>query len=561
MNIRKLLQKGYFPKELPPPFSSDQFSRKSASVLRKWNNLLRRMERPIGSESNNDARKRFREDYVHKYGSSSCMNFSLAKGIHSRRQLGIPNPKQYHDLCKIVVENWAKLKEIYNLSDLSASKPVESGATTRSVRTKSKSLNEFKFQLIDKALNKRFELRLDINSFYPSIYTHSISWAIMGRDLAKKYFKLKSKSPQNWSRILTFDVYAKLYAVCELLDTLVRNCQERQSVGLPIGPDISFILAEIIGNRMDSEILEVNRGVEYQCTRYYDDYYFYVNTYGDAEKILKNVQGILNAYSLETNESKVKIKELPFSFEPPWISTLSAFRFTSANKHEVLSFFSVVFQLVEENPNDSGWIITHGLGRFEYGNIRIPKESWEVFLNLLIKTMLIDPSNIDKFLKIVLSYKGRLARITKIKIGGMLQTILETHLGLNHAFEISWALWIAKSLLIKIDSRLLGDILHGTDYISKVICLDLISSNLFKGRRPSLTHLENDLDENDLFSEKWLFSYESIMQGWLTPSRNIILGHEYFKILSNYRILFYDPTIQISPEFNEEEYRATSLPF
>ena len=548
MNVKKILEKGYFPKELPPPFETIQFAGKSQYIRKKWENILNREKIPKRGESNNQAKKRFSEDYVFKYGSSKCLTFSLTKGIYSRRKIEIPNPKQFHDLSKIVVDNWKTIRNTYNLSEFSASTPIEKDAK-RAVRTKSKTLNNFKFQLIELSFNKRYELRLDISNFYPSIYTHSISWAIMGKKLSKKYFKKKNSPRINWTNLLTTDANAQTYSICEKLDMLVRNCQERQSIGLPIGTDISFILAEIIGNRLDYEINQRLKDVDFKGTRYYDDYYFYTNTFNDTEKILKTTQQVLNDFQLETNESKVHIKEIPFSFESKWASELSTYRFKSINKYEIRNFFSVLFRLVEDNPKDSSWIFLYALGRFEYGNIKISKENWDLFLNLLIKTVVIDTSNIDQFLKILLSYKTYLTKKSKEKIKEVLVQKIIEHLSLNHSFEVSWALWILKSFNIKIDIEIILSVLKSDDYTSKLICLDIIHSRTFVGKKPNLSFLKNDLSANDLFNEKWLFTYESIKQGWLNPTKKVIEKHEYFKLLFNYNVSFYNIENQIDTTF------------
>jgi hypothetical protein len=52
-----------------------------------------------------------------------------------------------------------------------------------------------------------------------------------------------------------------------------------------------------------------------------------------------------------------------------------------------------------------------------------------------------------------------------------------------------------------------------------------------------------------LFTEKWLYTYESIIQNWLTPTRQIIEGHKYFELLKNQNVSFYDTTKQIETRF------------
>ncbi len=547
MNVKRILQKGFFPKELPPPFTTASFADKAQYIYTQWENLQTLERVPLPGESGNDVKKRFASKFE-VYNSSKYQVFSLAKGLYSRRKLGIINPKQYHDLSRLIVKKWPTIRQTHTLSDFSASTPVEKDST-RAVRTKSTSLNNFKFLLIEKSFNKRFELRLDISQFYPTIYTHSIPWAILGKETAKKYFVQKNNRSTNWNSLLLTDPNAALYDFCDKLDMLVRNCQERQSIGLPIGPDIFFILAEVIGNRIDNEIAKKLSKIEYSSTRYYDDYYFYTNSYNDAENVLKIVQHALNEFQLETNESKVKIKELPFSFEPSWTIKLSTFKFNTVSKYEIRNYFSVLFSLIEENPKDSSWIIGYALTRFEYGNVRIKKNDWDFFLTLLIKSLLIDASNIDQFLRILLSYRLFLTSNSKIKISDILHRIIKEHLILNHSFEVSWALWVLKTFNLKCENNLIKSILRSEDYVSRLICLDINSRNLIKSNTISLKHYSSRLNTNDLFTEKWLYTYESIAQNWLTPTRHIINGHKYFELLKNHSIKFYDTNKQIETRF------------
>lgn len=272
MNVKRMLEKGFFPKELPPPFNTTSFADRAQYIHTQWTNLQNIEKVLLPGESNNAMKLRYANAFD-IYGSSKYLTFSLAKGLYSRRKLGIVNPKQYHDLSRLIVENWATIRNTYNLSDISASTPVENNAS-RAVRTKSESVNNFKFLLIEKSFNKRYELRLDIAQFYPTIYTHGIPWAILGKEMAKRYFVQKTNRTTTWSTIVAADPNASIYDFCDKLDMLVRNCQERQSIGLPIGPDVFFILAEVIANRIDNEITSKLTGLDYTATRYYDDYYF-----------------------------------------------------------------------------------------------------------------------------------------------------------------------------------------------------------------------------------------------------------------------------------------------
>ena len=549
MKLKKLLQDGYFPKELPPPFHTKSFGEKSRFVISKWQKLLADEQLQKPGELQKDAKNRFNENFTQKYGSSKLIEYSISKGVYSRRKLEIPNPKQYLDLSQAIVDNWKIINDTYKISSYSESKPVLHKAK-RSIRTKSKSWNNFKFELIEKSFNRKVELKIDISNFYPTIYTHSIPWGLLGKVDAKKYFKIKNSKPSQWATLLATDPKAQTYRVADFIDTLVRNCNERQSIGIPIGPDTSFLLAELIGCRIDFEIHNKINKISHECIRYYDDYFFYVDTHGEAENILKIVQRILYDFQLETNENKVGIKEIPLRYIENWSITLSNFKFQNNDKYELRNYFTILYSIVDSNKGNSSWIINYGLTRFEYGNVKIKKENWQIFLSLLLQTILIDPSNIKQIFKIILSYKTYVNPKSKERIASVLDKIITEHISLNHSFEVSWSLWFYKSFNIKCKSETISSVLKSHDEISKLVALDLIDSKLFLGKKPTLTELAKSLTSQSLFDEHWILAYEAYKKNWLDfKGRNILSSNDFFNILNYYDISFYDVNLQLKTEF------------
>ncbi|KCZ72043.1 hypothetical protein ANME2D_01444 [Candidatus Methanoperedens nitroreducens] len=63
-----------------------------------------------------------------------------------------------------------------------------------------------------------------------------------------------------------------------------------------------------------------------------------------------------------------------------------------------------------------------------------------------------------------------------------------------------------------------------------------------------LSTINENLTEDSLFEEKWILTYESIIHGWLSPiGPNPLEVNEYFKILKDNNIKFYDETIIAKP--------------
>src|SRR5690606_26294321 len=80
-------------------------------------------------------------------------------------------------------------------------------------------------------------LYADFSRYFPTIYTHALEWAVHGKAASKAALRSKPK------RILWGSE----------LDTYVRCMQDGQTQGLPIGPDTSYILAELLGSAIDEE--------------------------------------------------------------------------------------------------------------------------------------------------------------------------------------------------------------------------------------------------------------------------------------------------------------------
>jgi hypothetical protein len=143
-----------------------------------------------------------------------------------------------------------------------------------------------------------------MHPYYPSIYTHSIPWAL--------HTKITAKAKRHDKKLLG-----------NRLDALVRKTQHDQTIGIPIGPDSSVIIAEIIGTEIDRYLRDkIPDLVGY---RYVDDMYFYFDDQAKAEICLKEIQHIFKELELQINIEKTSIKNLPCGIEDEWVIALRTF--------------------------------------------------------------------------------------------------------------------------------------------------------------------------------------------------------------------------------------------
>jgi hypothetical protein len=132
------------------------------------------------------------------------------------------------------------------------------------------------------------------------------------------------------------------------------------------------------------------------------------------------------------------------------------------------------------------------------------------------------------------------------KIGSLVEEILKIHAPMGHSYEISWALWLAKTFNITITESTADDIFKSYDVIPILMALDLKNKNLLVSSLDLTTIIERT--EDSLFEEKWILTYESIIHEWLPPiTPNPLETNEYFKILKDNNIKFYDESIKAKP--------------
>lgn len=147
-------------------------------------------------------------------------------------------------------------------------------------------------------LDAHFLVKADIATCFPSIYTHSIPWALHDISEAKKNRSLELAG--------------------NLLDKCTQCTRDKQTNGLLIGPHSSNIISEIILTKID---LQLQRKY-HKVTRHIDDYCFYAKSFDEAEQFIKDLGLELRAYEMSLNEKKTKILSLPRPSEDDWILVL-----------------------------------------------------------------------------------------------------------------------------------------------------------------------------------------------------------------------------------------------
>ena len=141
----------------------------------------------------------------------------------------------------------------------------------------------------------------DISTCFPSMYAHSIPWALHGRNVAKKSTSLSLAG--------------------NLLDKATQSARDSQTNGLLVGPHTSNIISEIILTDIDRDL--VQKGYT-RLRRHIDDYTYYAKTHEEAHGFVRDLEISLRKYELMLNGKKTEIRSLPQPIEVDWRRDLHA---------------------------------------------------------------------------------------------------------------------------------------------------------------------------------------------------------------------------------------------
>ncbi len=504
MTLFDTLSRGYFPKELPNPFVTTSF----ATAVTAPGIAL-----PIDFGYNFSGISKPRPGKPTKY--------SHARGGLLRRQLHLPNPVQYYLLCRELDSNWGALLPHIGGTDLSATNPVLApngraiqGAFTQDMRSE---------LAVQTRLNQRYILRTDISMFYHSIYTHSIPWALHTKATAK--------------------TNRGMGLLGNRLDWLLRNNQDGQTVGIPIGPDTSLVIAEILMQKCDAELLAACPGI--RGHRFIDDYELSFWHRAEAEGAFHRLEKILADYELALNPLKTEIVELPCAYEAPWVSPLRSFEFRSTpagQRRDLFRYFDLAFEFNGQYSDDA--VLQFAVGRLR--SLQVDASNWEVFQQLLLNCATPEPAALPYVLESINSRANASMAPALVEIGRVVNSLIIDHAALVHSSEVAWALWACLALGITVTPEAANQVSKCADSVVALLALHCEARGLV-GAPLDHTLWSCFMKQEELYEEHWLLSYEANLKGWL-PSQgggDHVSADPNFQFLKAAGVSFYDVTMAV----------------
>ena len=244
-----------------------------------------------------------------------------------------------------MVTNWAQIMPFVAGTAISATHPEDKatvhyidGHLPQSARSE---------EARKKRLGRRFVLQADVSRFYSGIYTHSIPWAM--------HSKATAKANQTMSLL------------GNRIDALVRLGQDQQTIGIPIGPDTSLVIAEMIMQKCDAYLL--NEVPNVQGFRFIDDFELSCMSHAEAEHAHHKLEVCLSDFELALNPVKTSIRELPLPLEAPWVTELKRAKPRKPQVQQAADLahlFDVAFALHWEYPGAA--VLQFAISLLQYEN-------------------------------------------------------------------------------------------------------------------------------------------------------------------------------------------------
>ncbi len=217
-------------------------------------------------------------------------------GCYAWRPLQLIHPVLYVDLVNCLTEesHWDELKKRFsefqrNPKIECASIPIIANGSgrTQTAQQVTSWWKKVEQKSLEKAIDFTSVYLTDITDCYGSFYTHSIAWALMGREEAK--------------------ANRKKNVLGNLIDAKIQNMSYGQTNGIPQGSVLMDFIAELILGYVDLILSEkiAQTGIDvYHIIRYRDDYRIFCNNSQDGELILKFLTEVLIDIGLKLNSAK-----------------------------------------------------------------------------------------------------------------------------------------------------------------------------------------------------------------------------------------------------------------
>ncbi len=490
-----LIKCGYFPENLP----QNVFTTKNLIVhIKKGFNVFSDLEKNLKAIS---------------VRSTPCHIISCYKNEMERRLVSVPHIETFMILTKEIETNRIKIDDMFFKNTHSYSsdvKPYEiEGYEVRS--------NFYKNYLerTSYSLGFKYLLKIDLSKCYENIYTHSLTWAMLGKEKAKQEYKKNERDR------------SKDYKQYDKFDSKVRAVNNNETKGIPTGPLTSRVISEIVLTEVDNEL----KAIHPHFKRYVDDYNFLFKTQAEAEIFLPKFQRVLYEYKLHINTEKTEIQKYPYSINHNLSVELGKYDFVKYGYLNYIERFNELFLLGNKGALKFGLKVLK--------SHKIPEKEKEIVQAHLINLMISYPNLSEYVFKITELNDFFVSK----RIKETMNTLLFESIVNSHDIEMIWIMLYMIKFDIRIEAKTICSILDKKEVFSCILVLDYIYQNkMFKlvTINSAIDNLKSELQQESIYGDKWLLIYESCLNDWIKGLKEVVNKSKFLKSALHNNINFYE---------------------
>lgn len=424
------------------------------------------------------------------------VDYDSMRNINIPRPIGIPTPMGYERLCNCLKQYWTEIQQHFHTTTANQ-KHIVSRVHIRKMRdTDALFQMNYKNWRIDGTpepdiiLGKRFMVAADISNCFPSLYTHALPWALVGKATAKQNASRKNE----WYN---------------QIDHWAQRSKNGETHGVLIGPHTSNILAEIILCKIDEKLCE-----KWEYTRNIDDFCCYVYNREDADAFLVDLNRGLKEFDLSLNHKKTEIIELPVGAVECWVHQLQnqSLYFEKFQPYvdyrEVQTFTDFCIQLMAKNK-DNASIILYALKVLQ--KHKLTRSAQKYLAKTTVSLAFIYPYIVPLLDSCIFEP----CSVSTPEIEKYVNLIYDHYLQKNYFEACSYALYYATKYDIKISSFVITSIIEKNDCILSLMALIYCRKENDVVGLKALKDYAKQIKANGELEEQWPFVYECLTVGFL----------------------------------------------
>lgn len=314
------------------------------------------------------------------------------------RPMQIIHPVLYGDLVNTITAKkaWKEITELFARREKSSivciSIPLKSH-TDESNRAMQVSnwWDKMEQESLRKALDYKFMFQTDISNCYPSIYTHSIEWAICPG--GRSQVKADRAAGRKYKNLGTE------------IDFRIRQMNQNQTIGIPQGSTLMDLIAEIVLAGTDIELSEaieneLPKDARFAILRYRDDYRIFTDEYRVGHTIMKVLSNVLYAWNMKMNTSKTSETSdiITSSIKPEKMEEI----YTAPIRHSYQKAAMRIYMLSKRHPNSG--LVAKNLTDFFDSIQRVKKPrhlDYEVVVSIITMVAYYSPKYMPQVASIV----------------------------------------------------------------------------------------------------------------------------------------------------------------